>query len=111
MLMMAEIRARITTQGEALMEFVVRHVLGLRVDPPPPGIGHLPQWRATGRRHSRRWGVLAQAGEDLAHGHPLVDEGDDAQLAAAPGAQQREDLGQEEGASPFYIELDPGPPA
>jgi len=33
---------------------------------------------------------LAQMREDLAHGHSLVDEGDDAYLAATLGAQQRE---------------------
>jgi hypothetical protein len=40
--------------GHALIEFVVRRRLSLRVELALPGIGHFPQQRAAGRRRARR---------------------------------------------------------
>jgi hypothetical protein len=72
------------------MEFVVRCRLGLRVELALPGISHLPRRRTPRRRKARGPRGLARVREDFAHGHSLVDEGDDANLAAALGARQWE---------------------
>ena len=67
---------------DALIELVIRCWLGLGVESVLPGIRHLPQRWATSR-HQRRWRCrLAQMREDLAHGHGVVDESDDAHLGA-----------------------------
>ena len=78
--------------GNALVELVVRHWLGLRFVLAHEGALHLPERGRTGSHQAWRRGRFAQMAQDLAHGTGVGDEGDDSHPAAAAWTDQRKDL-------------------
>ena len=72
----------------ALIEFVFRYRLGLRVERTKGCVRHRPQrWPA--RLRQTGWGGrLPQMTENLPYRHRCGDEADDAHLATAPRTQQ-----------------------
>jgi hypothetical protein len=78
--------------GKALVEFVLRHWLGLRFVLAHVGVLPLPERGRTGFHQTWRRGRFAQVAQDLADGTGVGDDGDDSHLAAAACTDERKDL-------------------